>query len=93
MKQFLIKLISAHTEISSKRVCGILGWIVSLIILIYCSIRQTQAPDMIDTVLYCCMGLLGRDSITSIWRKQSINMPIVDESKQNKGVNNNTRNK
>ena len=27
MKQFLINLITAHTGISSKRVCGILGWI------------------------------------------------------------------
>ena len=49
--------------------CGILGWIVSLAILIYCSIVTKQAPDMIDTVLYCCMGLLGIDSVTSIWRK------------------------
>ena len=69
MKQFLIKLITAHTGVSSKRVCGILGWIVSLAILIYCSIVTKQAPDMIDTVLYCGMGLLGIDSITSIWRK------------------------
>ena len=69
MKQFLIKLVTAHTGISSKRVCGILGWVVSLIVLIYCSIVTKQAPDMIDIVLYCCMGLLGIDSITSIWRK------------------------
>ena len=69
MKQFLIKLVTAHTGISSKRVCGILGWVVSLIVLIYCSIVTKQARDMIDTVLYCCMGLLGIDSITSIWRK------------------------
>ena len=69
MKDFLIKLITAHTGISSKRVCGILGWIISLVILIYCSIVAKQAPDMIDTVLYCCMGLLGIDSITGIWRK------------------------
>lgn len=70
MKQFLIKLITAHTGISSKRVCGILGWIVSLIVLIYCSIVTKQAPNMIDTVLYCCMGLLGIDSITSIWKNK-----------------------
>ena len=69
MKDFLIKLITAHTGISSKRVCGILGWIISLVILIYCSIVTKQAPDMIDAVLYCCMGLLGIDSITGIWRK------------------------
>ena len=51
MKGFLIKLITAHTGISSKRVCGILGWVVSLIILIYCSISQMKAPNMVDTEL------------------------------------------
>lgn len=71
MKEFLIKLITAHTGVSSKRVCGILGWLLSLIILIYCTINNIQAPTMIDTVLYCCMGLLGIDSVASIWRKQS----------------------
>lgn len=69
MKDFLIKLITAHTGVSSKRVCGILGWLLSLITLVYCTINNIQAPNMIDTVLYCCMGLLGIDSITSIWRK------------------------
>ncbi len=70
MKQFLIKLITAHTGVSSKRVCGILGWIIGLGILVYCTINQTQAPGMIDTVLYCCMGLLGIDSVTSIWKSK-----------------------
>lgn len=69
MKQFLINLVTAHTGVSSKRVCGILGWLIGLGILLYCTINQTQAPDMIDTVLYCCMGLLGIDSVTSIWKR------------------------
>ena len=63
-------LVSTKGSLSSKRFCGVIGWIVSLIILIYCSINQLQAPDMIDTVLYCCMGLLGIDSITSIWKNK-----------------------
>jgi len=39
MREFLIKLITAHTGVSSKRVCGILGWLIGLIILIYCTIN------------------------------------------------------
>ena len=70
MKDFIIKLIGSHTGISSKRVCGIMGWLLCLIILIYCSITNKQAPDMIDTVLYCCMGLLGIDSVTNIWKNK-----------------------
>ena len=63
-------LLSTKGSLSSKRFCGVIGWIVSLIILVYCSINQLQAPTMIDTVLYCCMGLLGIDSITSIWKNK-----------------------
>ena len=70
MKEFLIKLVTAHTGVSSKRVCGILGWLIGLIILIYCTINQIEAPQMIDTMLYCCMGLLGIDSVTSIWKNK-----------------------
>ena len=70
MKEFLTNLITANTGVSSKRVCGILGWLIGLIILIYCTINQIEAPQMIDTMLYCCMGLLGIDSVTSIWKNK-----------------------
>ena len=70
MKEFLTKLITAHTGVSRKRVCGILGRLIGLIILIYCTINQIEAPQMIDTMLYCCMGLLGIDSVTSIWKNK-----------------------
>ena len=69
MKEFLTKLITAHTGISSKRVCGVLGWIVCLGINIGCAIANIEAPQVTDTVVICCMGLLGRDRITSIGRK------------------------
>lgn len=39
MKEFLTKLVTAHTGVSSKRVCGILGWLIGLIALIYCTIN------------------------------------------------------
>jgi len=39
MKEFLTKLVTAHTGVSSKRVCGILGWLIGLITLIYCTIN------------------------------------------------------
>ena len=69
MKEFLTKLITAHTGISSKRVCGILGWLVCLSINIGCSIANIEVLMVTDTVLICCMGLLGIDSVTGIWRK------------------------
>ena len=68
-REFLCKLITSHSGISSKRVCGVIGWLVCLGVLIYCAVNVIQAPLMIDTVLLCCMGLLGIDSVTSIWKK------------------------
>ena len=70
MKEIIKSILSNNKDsISSKRICGLIGWVLSLVILVYCALNQIQAPDMIDTVLYCCMGLLGIDSITNIWKK------------------------
>ena len=69
MKQFLIKLITAHTGISSKRVCGVVGFITVIGILIYCTVNVIQAPTMIEPFMYIIGALLGIDSITGIWKK------------------------
>ena len=55
-------------SISSKRVCGVLGWLVSLGVLLYCTILTVQAPVFADSVLFATAALLGVDSITSIWK-------------------------
>lgn len=66
---FLKDMLSSHSGISSKRVCGVIGWLVCLGVLVYCTINVIQAPLMIDTFLVCCMALLGIDSVTGIWKK------------------------
>lgn len=66
---FIKGMVTSHSGISSKRVCGVLGWIVAIIVLLYCTVHVIQAPLMIDTFLVCCMALLGIDSITGIWKK------------------------
>ncbi len=66
---FLKQVFTSHSGVSSKRLCGVVGWFVCLGVLIYCAVNVIQAPLMIDTVLWCIMGLLGIDSITSIWKK------------------------
>ena len=55
-------------SISSKRVCGVLGWLVSLGVLLYCTILTVQAPVFADSVLFATAALLGVDSITGIWK-------------------------
>lgn len=68
-KQFLKSIFLAKSgSISSKRICGVLGWLICLIVLIYCTIVNTQAPEMVETVLIMSATLLGVDSVTNIWK-------------------------
>lgn len=70
MKDFFIKMFTAHSGLSSKRVCGFLGWIVCLFICIYCTVLVITAPEIIDMLFICSTSLLGIDSITGIWHKK-----------------------
>lgn len=58
--------------ISSKRVCGILGWIVCLIVLVFSFINGKEVPDFGELIAITSASLLGLDSVTGIWQK-SIN--------------------
>lgn len=72
MKQFthfLRQIITSHSGISSKRVCGVLGFLAILFVLVYCTIYGIQAPLMVDTFIYAICLLLGIDSVTGIWKK------------------------
>ena len=43
MKELFIKLITSGSGLSSKRFLGFLGWIVCLVVAIYCTILEKQA--------------------------------------------------
>ena len=68
MKEFIKSMLRGEAGISSKRVCGVLGWLVSIGVIVYCTILNTQAPEIMDTFILGIMGLLGIDSVTSIWK-------------------------
>lgn len=68
-KQFLISIfLNQPNSISSKRICGALGWLLCLVILGYCTFKQVQAPVMIDSIVIASTTLLGVDSIANIWK-------------------------
>ena len=71
----IIKRIMSSTKgsISSKRVCGVIGWAVCLGIGIYCTINVIQAPILIDSILIGSAALLGVDSIAGIWSNKEVN--------------------
>lgn len=73
MKQnFISSLLSAERgSLSSKRLCGFLGWLGCLSVLIMCTVWDRQAPDMVASVIYASTALLGLDSVTEIWKSKS----------------------
>ena len=76
-------MFTAHSGLSTKRVCGFIGWIVCLFICVWCTILVIQAPEIIDLLFVCSTSLLGIDSITGIWKK-NIN---IDKKEDNTKVN------
>lgn len=73
MVQFIKSLLSAERgSLSSKRLCGFIGWLCCSAVLIMCTVWERQAPDMVSTVLYASTALLGLDSVTDIWKDKTI---------------------
>lgn len=70
-KEFIIKMLSSESSVSSKRVAGLIGWLVCITICIYCVVLVIEAPVIIETLFYCTAGLLGLDSVTNIWKGSS----------------------
>ena len=68
VQTFLKLMITSHSGISSKRVCGVIGFVAVIFVLIYCTVQGIQAPAMIDTFIYAICLLLGIDSVTDIWK-------------------------
>lgn len=69
-ENFWKQIIISHSGVSSKRVCGVLGFLIVIAALIYCTLNCIQAPDMIEPFMYAICLLLGIDSVTGIWRKK-----------------------
>lgn len=57
---------------SSKRICGVLGWVSCIILLFFSFILGKEVPDYGELIAVLSTSLLGLDSITGIWSK-SIN--------------------
>lgn len=67
---FFQDMLSSSQNVSSKRVCGFLGWLVCLFVVLYCTILCIQAPLIADVLFYCSSGLLGIDAIMSPFRNK-----------------------
>ena len=68
IKEYIKLMITSHSGISSKRVCGVLGFLVIMFVIVFCAIAQIQAPAILETFIWAVCALLGIDSITGIWK-------------------------
>lgn len=75
-------MIDSDSSVSSKRFCGVLGWIVSICIIIYCTVNVVQAPTIMEFFLMSVVGLLGVDSVTNIWKDTKNNETKTKDSDQ-----------
>lgn len=55
---------------SSKRICGVLGWFVCLIVFMWAFIVKAEVPDFGDMVIIMSSSLLGIESVASIFSKK-----------------------
>ena len=63
-------MLDAKSSVSSKRFCGVLGWLVCIGVVIYCTLAVIQAPSIMEFFMFSVVGLLGVDSVTSIWKNK-----------------------
>ena len=49
---------------SSKRICGVVGWIVAMFCFVWCVITGSAAPDFSVELVGGCVALLGVDKIS-----------------------------
>ena len=57
--------------ISSKRVAGLLGWLVSLVLFVLAFFSGKEVPEFGDYVIITSTSLLGVDSLTGIFTKEN----------------------
>ena len=68
IKEYIKLMITSHSGISSKRVCGCLGFLVIMFVVIFCTVSNLQAPLIMETFIWSVCTLLGIDSVTGIWK-------------------------
>ena len=69
--EFIAKIFMSRSGVSSKRICGFIGWLTCLFICIWCTISCVPAPNIVEMLFVCSTSLLGIDSITGIWKKNT----------------------
>lgn len=74
MKQYIKEILSGYrNRLSSKRVCGVLGWLVLMGVYIYSTIANTQLPEATEYITWAIVTLLGVDAVANAFKKNKNN--------------------
>lgn len=66
---------AASGRLSSKRVCGFMGWVTVLGINIYCTLNHTEAPEITEVVCIVSASLMGIGVIEPYFRSKGRTRP------------------
>lgn len=80
--QWFKDIIDADSSVSSKRFCGVIGWLFSIVIILYCTIFVIQAPTIMEVFLLSVVGLLGVDSVTNIWKSEQNQQKTINDKNE-----------
>lgn len=83
---FIKKMLSSSSEVSSKRVSGLLSLLVSLGCIVYLTIDEggtSTVESLLQTSLIIASCLLGVSSVTSIWKAER---SVKSEENTNKDI-------
>ena len=73
MKDFIIKMLSSDSAISSKRASGFVGWLTCIGMALYSTISGEPTTNSFDILLVTSASLIGLDSfvntIKTIYKK------------------------
>ena len=70
---FFRQLITSYSYTSSKRFCGIIGWIACLIITLFCTIKDIEAPQITEYLFICSTTLLGVSTVAGAFTRRKDN--------------------
>lgn len=70
LTKFCKEALSSNSPVSSKRIAGFMGWLSSISIVYTLAFLEKPVPVSIETILWISAGLLGLDSVTSIFKKK-----------------------
>ena len=81
--QLLKNIFSNNSEPSLKRICGFMGWVLGIWVIIYCTLYSIPAQGIVLDFLMLSTALLGLDTVMNIFNKKISNKNNLKKEKEN----------